>query len=36
MPGGVSWDFVRFDDPIMEVRGLSQVDRNERFNECTQ
>ena len=28
-------DFVRFDDPIMEVLGLEQVDRNELFNECT-
>ena len=28
-------DFVRFDDPIMEVLGFEQVDRNELFNECT-
>ena len=27
--------FVRFDDPIMEVLGLDQVDRKELFNECT-
>ena len=26
-------DFIIFDDPIIEVLGLEQVDWNERFNE---